>query len=230
MARSNENNPAVIRPKDLQFRDNLLLSNLLAPLQKAGIVDLIKSHTKDMTLAIGDGHHEGMKNFVFAYFESLMEYWTAWREISPTTKDARKKLSAEDSKKCSNSSSLNKSAPRDPKRGLFSWIEAESLCHLSANIVLWCFLLSPTLQQPLIQMGERLLHSKLTHLGDHTVKIYRVSDMGLIRLLPSAEVRKGSLGSSSMMEFMVQVTLSQVTFLRKMWLRASLFGMVMGRY
>lgn len=40
---------------DLATFCNVVLCCRVAPLQKAGIVDLIKSRTDDMTLAIGDG-------------------------------------------------------------------------------------------------------------------------------------------------------------------------------
>ena len=36
---------------------DVVLCCRVAPLQKAGIVDLIKKRTSDMTLAIGDGIH-----------------------------------------------------------------------------------------------------------------------------------------------------------------------------
>lgn len=40
---------------DLATSCKVVLCCRVAPLQKAGIVDLIKSRTDDMTLAIGDG-------------------------------------------------------------------------------------------------------------------------------------------------------------------------------
>lgn len=40
---------------DLAVSCHVVLCCRVAPLQKAGIVDLIKSRTNDMTLAIGDG-------------------------------------------------------------------------------------------------------------------------------------------------------------------------------
>ena len=40
---------------DLATSCRVVLCCRVAPLQKAGIVDLIKSRTDDMTLAIGDG-------------------------------------------------------------------------------------------------------------------------------------------------------------------------------
>lgn len=40
----------------------------VAPLQKAGIVDLIKSRTNDMTLAIGDGRILIFFSFFFKKF------------------------------------------------------------------------------------------------------------------------------------------------------------------
>ncbi|XP_038713783.1 uncharacterized protein LOC120007553 isoform X1 [Tripterygium wilfordii] len=91
----------------------------------------------------------------------------ARREISPRTKDAPKKCWGEASKKSSNSSSLRKSAPIDPNRGLISWIEAESLRHLSAK---YCPLVpSPksTIAAAFNPDGRTLAS---TH-GDHTVKV-----------------------------------------------------------
>lgn len=38
----------------------MVLCCRVAPLQKAGIVALIKNRTDDMTLAIGDGEHESL--------------------------------------------------------------------------------------------------------------------------------------------------------------------------
>jgi phospholipid-transporting ATPase len=40
---------------DLATSCKVVICCRVAPLQKAGIVDLIKSRTSDMTLAIGDG-------------------------------------------------------------------------------------------------------------------------------------------------------------------------------
>lgn len=42
---------------DLATSCRVVLCCRVAPLQKAGIVDLIKSRTDDMTLAIGDGEY-----------------------------------------------------------------------------------------------------------------------------------------------------------------------------
>ncbi|KAK3017768.1 hypothetical protein RJ639_005084 [Escallonia herrerae] len=43
---------------DLATSCRVVLCCRVAPLQKAGIVDLVKSHTDDMTLAIGDGAND----------------------------------------------------------------------------------------------------------------------------------------------------------------------------
>lgn len=40
----------------------------VAPLQKAGIVDLIKSRTDDMTLAIGDGELDSFGEISASYW------------------------------------------------------------------------------------------------------------------------------------------------------------------
>lgn len=45
----------VLQLFDLATSCRVVLCCRVAPLQKAGIVDLIKSRTNDMTLAIGDG-------------------------------------------------------------------------------------------------------------------------------------------------------------------------------
>lgn len=42
---------------DLASKCSVVLCCRVAPLQKAGIVALIKNRTDDMTLAIGDGMH-----------------------------------------------------------------------------------------------------------------------------------------------------------------------------
>ena len=42
---------------ELASKCDVVLCCRVAPLQKAGIVALIKSRTDDMTLAIGDGKH-----------------------------------------------------------------------------------------------------------------------------------------------------------------------------
>lgn len=42
---------------------NVVLCCRVAPLQKAGIVALIKNRTDDMTLAIGDGKHSRIDLF-----------------------------------------------------------------------------------------------------------------------------------------------------------------------
>ena len=46
---------------------DVVLCCRVAPLQKAGIVALIKNRTDDMTLAIGDGNHSQIE-FFFLFF------------------------------------------------------------------------------------------------------------------------------------------------------------------
>ncbi|XP_061368594.1 uncharacterized protein LOC133311554 isoform X2 [Gastrolobium bilobum] len=92
----------------------------------------------------------------------------AQREISPRTKHVPKWHWGESSKSKSGSCSHPKSeALRDAKRGLLSWVEAESLGHLSA---MYCPLLPPprsTIAAAFSPDGKFLAS---TH-GDHTVKI-----------------------------------------------------------
>ncbi|KAJ6403664.1 hypothetical protein OIU84_011965 [Salix udensis] len=90
------------------------------------------------------------------------------REICPRTKHTPKKRWGEASHWNSNSSSLPKTEPaRDAKRGLISWVEAESLRHLTAE---YCSLVPPprsTIAAAFSPDGKTLAS---TH-GDHTVKI-----------------------------------------------------------
>ncbi|KAI5395289.1 uncharacterized protein LOC127091640 [Lathyrus oleraceus] len=89
----------------------------------------------------------------------------AQREISPRTKHVRKWHWGESSK--SKSSCSNHKPMIDAKCGLLSWVEAESLRHLSAK---YCPLLPPprsTIAAAFSQDGKVLAS---TH-GDHTVKI-----------------------------------------------------------
>ncbi|KAG8640270.1 hypothetical protein MANES_13G038200v8 [Manihot esculenta] len=90
------------------------------------------------------------------------------REICPKTKHVPKRRWGETSRWNANSSPMPKSEPaRDAKRGLISWVEAESLRHLSAK---YCPLVPPprsTIAAAFSPDGRTLAS---TH-GDHTVKI-----------------------------------------------------------
>ncbi|KAK1592431.1 hypothetical protein Q3G72_024848 [Acer saccharum] len=89
------------------------------------------------------------------------------REVSPRTKHSSKILWGEASKQHVDSFGLRFEAERDPRRGLISWVEAESLRYLSAK---YCPLLpSPrsTIAAAFSSDGKSLAS---TH-GDHTVKI-----------------------------------------------------------
>ncbi|CAN0897730.1 Activating molecule in BECN1-regulated autophagy protein 1 [Linum grandiflorum] len=92
----------------------------------------------------------------------------AQREICPRGKHVPKKGWGEASRWIVNSPSELKSEPaRDPKRDLISWVEAESLRHLSAK---YCSLMPPprsTIAAAFSPDGKTLAS---TH-GDHTVKI-----------------------------------------------------------
>ncbi|KAE9590990.1 hypothetical protein Lal_00023130 [Lupinus albus] len=92
----------------------------------------------------------------------------ARREISPRTKHVAKRQWGEASKSKSGSYSRpKKEVSRDARRGLQSWVEAESLRHLSAK---YCPLLPPprsTIAAAFSSDGKVLAS---TH-GDHTVKI-----------------------------------------------------------
>jgi len=46
---------------------DVVLCCRVAPLQKAGIVALIKNRTDDMTLAIGDGNYSQIDSFFFSF-------------------------------------------------------------------------------------------------------------------------------------------------------------------
>ncbi|XP_059431933.1 uncharacterized protein LOC132165407 isoform X3 [Corylus avellana] len=84
------------------------------------------------------------------------------REISPRTKHVPKRHWGEASKPEPKSE-----AARDPRRGLLSWVEAETLRHLSAK---YCPLVPPprsTIAAAFSHDGRKLAS---TH-GDHTVKI-----------------------------------------------------------
>ncbi|KAJ8616855.1 hypothetical protein MRB53_036227 [Persea americana] len=90
----------------------------------------------------------------------------AWREISPRTKHLSKRLWGEASK-CSVDCNRVKNEGTDPRHGLISWVEAESLRHLSAK---YCPLVPPprsTIAAAFSHDGKTLAS---TH-GDHTVKI-----------------------------------------------------------
>ncbi|XP_057964079.1 uncharacterized protein LOC131155156 isoform X2 [Malania oleifera] len=90
------------------------------------------------------------------------------REISPRTRHTPKRLWGEAFKLNSDSLYRSKSeAARDARHGLFSWVEAESLRHLSAK---YCPLVPPprsTIAAAFSPDGRTLAS---TH-GDHTVKI-----------------------------------------------------------
>uniref|UniRef100_A0A7N0TUN9 Transducin family protein / WD-40 repeat family protein n=1 Tax=Kalanchoe fedtschenkoi TaxID=63787 RepID=A0A7N0TUN9_KALFE len=88
------------------------------------------------------------------------------REISPQTKRSSKKLWGNPSKSLE-SFGPKRVAERDARRDLISWLETESLCHLSAK---YCPLLPPprsTIAAAFSSDGKTLAS---TH-GDHTVKI-----------------------------------------------------------
>ncbi|XP_050106274.1 uncharacterized protein LOC126585788 [Malus sylvestris] len=92
----------------------------------------------------------------------------ARREISPRAKHVPRRGWGETSKrKASSSYGPKGEATRDAKRGLLSWVEAESLRHLSAK---YCDLVPPprsTIAAAFSPDGRKLAS---TH-GDHTVKI-----------------------------------------------------------
>ncbi|XP_048429787.1 uncharacterized protein LOC125472419 [Pyrus x bretschneideri] len=92
----------------------------------------------------------------------------AQREISPRAKHVPRRGWGETSKrKASSSYGPKGEATRDAKRGLLSWVEAESLRHLSAK---YCDLVPPprsTIAAAFSPDGRKLAS---TH-GDHTVKI-----------------------------------------------------------
>uniref|UniRef100_A0A7C9AK10 Uncharacterized protein n=1 Tax=Opuntia streptacantha TaxID=393608 RepID=A0A7C9AK10_OPUST len=91
----------------------------------------------------------------------------ARREVAPRTKCSTKRLWEDGSEGYGNSLDYIYQGVRDATRGLISWVEAESLRHLSAN---YCPLLPPprsTIAAAFSPDGKTLAS---TH-GDHTVKI-----------------------------------------------------------
>ncbi|KAH9650539.1 WD REPEATS REGION domain-containing protein [Citrus sinensis] len=91
----------------------------------------------------------------------------AQREVAPRTKHSSKRLLGETARKCSGSFSQIFEAGRDARRGLASWVEAESLHHLRPK---YCPLSPPprsTIAAAFSPDGKTLAS---TH-GDHTVKI-----------------------------------------------------------
>ncbi|KAL6191927.1 hypothetical protein ACLB2K_038316 [Fragaria x ananassa] len=89
------------------------------------------------------------------------------REVSPQTKHSTKKLWGKASKSRSDSIGARCEAARDARNGLVSWVEAESLQHLSSK---YCPLVPPprsTIAAAFSPDGKTLAS---TH-GDHTVKI-----------------------------------------------------------
>ncbi|XP_009608724.1 uncharacterized protein [Nicotiana tomentosiformis] len=89
------------------------------------------------------------------------------REVSPQTKRASRKFWGENTKCTLDSYGLKREVASDARRGLISWVEAESLQHLSAK---YCPLLPPprsTIAAAFSPDGRTLAS---TH-GDHTVKI-----------------------------------------------------------
>ncbi|XP_024193353.1 uncharacterized protein LOC112197055 isoform X2 [Rosa chinensis] len=91
----------------------------------------------------------------------------ARREVSPQTKHSAKKLWGKASKSQSDNIGPRCEAARDARNGLVSWVEAESLQHLSAK---YCPLVPPprsTIAAAFSPDGKTLAS---TH-GDHTVKI-----------------------------------------------------------
>ncbi|KAF5752440.1 hypothetical protein HS088_TW01G00349 [Tripterygium wilfordii] len=91
----------------------------------------------------------------------------AQREVVPRTKHSSKRQWREASKEHLDSFGPRSEAIRDARRGLISWVEAESLRHLSAK---YCSLLPPprsTIAAAFSHDGKTIAS---TH-GDHTVKI-----------------------------------------------------------
>ncbi|KAL5542459.1 hypothetical protein UlMin_010169 [Ulmus minor] len=91
----------------------------------------------------------------------------ARREVSPRTKHLSKRLWGETSKCHLDSTGPRHETARDARHGLVSWVESESLRHLSAK---YCPLLPPprsTIAAAFSPDGKTLAS---TH-GDHTVKI-----------------------------------------------------------
>nr|XP_025887040.1 uncharacterized protein LOC101245950 isoform X3 [Solanum lycopersicum] len=89
------------------------------------------------------------------------------REVAPRTKRASRKFWGENTKCTLDSYGLKRGVGSDARQGLISWVEAESLQHLSAK---YCSLLPPprsTIAAAFSPDGRTLAS---TH-GDHTVKI-----------------------------------------------------------
>ncbi|KAM3268127.1 hypothetical protein P3S67_031677 [Capsicum chacoense] len=89
------------------------------------------------------------------------------REVTPRTKCASRNFRDENTKCTLDSYGLKREVASDARRGLISWLEAESLQHLSAK---YCALLPPprsTIAAAFSPDGRTLAS---TH-GDHTVKI-----------------------------------------------------------
>ncbi|CAH9091728.1 unnamed protein product [Cuscuta epithymum] len=89
------------------------------------------------------------------------------REVSPRSKRSSKRFWRQETTCSADSKGLKRGVVRDVKQGLISWVEAESLRHLSAN---YCPLLPPprsTIAAAFSPDGKTLAS---TH-GDHTVKI-----------------------------------------------------------
>lgn len=105
----------------------------------------------------------------------------ARREISPRTKNSSKRLWGEASTSKWNFDSFGPriEAARDARNGLISWVEAESLRHLSAK---YCPLLPPprsTIAAAFSPDGKTLAS---TH-GDHTVKIIDCQSGNCLKVL-----------------------------------------------
>ncbi|CAN4120597.1 unnamed protein product [Withania somnifera] len=101
------------------------------------------------------------------------------REVSPRTKRTSKKFWGEKSKCSVHCHELKNQVARDPRRGLISWVEAESLRHFSAN---YCPLLPPprsTIAAAFSPDGKTLAS---TH-GDHTVKIIECQSGKCLKVL-----------------------------------------------
>ncbi|XP_059317808.1 uncharacterized protein LOC132068283 isoform X5 [Lycium ferocissimum] len=89
------------------------------------------------------------------------------REVTPRTKRASRKFWGENTKCTLDSDGLKREVASDARQGLVSWVEAESMQHLSAK---YCSLLPPprsTIAAAFSPDGRTLAS---TH-GDHTVKI-----------------------------------------------------------
>ncbi|KAK6929678.1 WD40 repeat [Dillenia turbinata] len=103
----------------------------------------------------------------------------ARREVSPRTKHSAKKLWGESAKWHVDLSGLKAEASKDARNGLISWVEAESLRHLSAK---YCPLLPPprsTIAAAFSPDGKTLAS---TH-GDHTVKIIDCQSGNCLKVL-----------------------------------------------